>query len=72
MPGAHWGASERGSGSQHGPIHPCQHFVAPALFDCFGERTPSISNLRGPECGGLAEFRKGSILEEVYFGRGVP
>jgi hypothetical protein len=43
-------------------IDPFKSLVAPALFDCFREKTRFISNVWDPECGGHAEFWKGSTI----------
>jgi hypothetical protein len=41
-------------------IHPFQNILAPALFDCFREKTRSISNAPAPSAGATAELWKGS------------
>jgi hypothetical protein len=43
------------------PIDPFQNLLATALFDCFGERTRSISNARAPSAGATAELCTGSM-----------
>jgi hypothetical protein len=42
-------------------IDPFQNLLAPTLFDCFREKTRSISNARAPSAGATAELWKGSI-----------
>lgn len=42
-------------------IDPLQNLVAPALFDCFGEKTRSIANARAPSAGAAAKLWKGSL-----------
>jgi hypothetical protein len=45
-----------------GSIVPFQNLLPPALFDCFGERTRSITDARAPSAGATAELWKGAIL----------